>query len=194
MEAQVISFSKVLIPKRAGRIRLDPVTVSTNMAVGRVRTGDFFNPYQIKYKRVSVQSEPVELEVLPLPETGKPPQFYGLVGQYTISASAAPTKVSVGDPITLTDPHRRQSVSQARAMARSWSRLPELADNFRIPAEKASPVVENGAKVFTQTIRANSDRSPKSRRFRWRTSIRRRASTSWPGRSRSRWKWRRRKC
>jgi hypothetical protein len=157
MEAQVISFSKVLIPRRAGNLRLDPITVSTNMAVGRVRTGDFFNPYQIQYKRVSVQSDPVGLEVLPLPEAGKPPQFYGLVGQYTISASAAPAKVSVGDPITLTiriggNPYLKPV---------QWPQLEqiaELADDFKIPSEKASPVIENGAKVFTQTIRANNDR------------------------------------
>jgi len=157
VEAQIISFSKVLIPKRAGRVRLDPVTVSTNVAVGRVRTGDFFNPYQIKYNRVSVQSDPVELEILPLPEVGKPPQFYGLVGQYTIWASATPTKVSVGDPITLTvriggNPYLKPV---------QWPQLeqiPEMGENFKIPAEKASPVVENGAKIFTQTIRAGNDR------------------------------------
>ena len=157
MEAQIVSFNKVLIPKRAGRIRLDPVTVSTNMVAGPVRTGDFFNPFQTQYKRVSVQSDPVELEVLPLPEAGKPPQFYGLVGQYTISASATPTKVNVGDPITLTvriggSPYLKPV---------QWpplERIPELADNFKIPAEKASPVVENGVKIFTQTIRANNDR------------------------------------
>lgn len=156
-EAQIISFRKVLIPKHAGRIRLDPITVSTNMAAGRVRTNDFFNPIQTQYKRVSVQSDAVELEVLPLPEAGKPPQFYGLVGQYTISASAAPTNVGVGDPITLTvriggNPYLKPV---------QWPQLeqiPELADNFKIPAEKASPVVENGVKVFTQTIRAGNDR------------------------------------
>jgi len=157
MEAQVISFSKVLIPKRAGHIRLDPVTVSTNMAVGTVRTGDFFNPIQTRYSRVSVQSEPVELEVLPLPEAGKPPQFYGLVGRYTISASANPTQVNVGDPITLTiriggSPYLKPV---------QWPELtqvPELADNFKIPAERASPTIEKGERVFTQTIRANNER------------------------------------
>lgn len=157
IEAQIISFSKVLIPKRAGSIRLDPVTISTNMVVGRVRTGDFFNPVQAQFKRVSVQSEPVELEVSPLPEAGKPPQFYGLVGQYTIAASAAPTKVSVGDPITLTvriggNPYLKPVQWPA------LEQIPELADNFKIPTEKASPVIENGVKTFTQTIRAGNDR------------------------------------
>jgi tetratricopeptide (TPR) repeat protein len=151
-----VSFTKVLIAKKAGPIKLNPVTVAANLAVGRVRTNSVFNPYMLKYERVSVQSEPMELEVLPLPEEGRPAEFYGLVGRYTISASAAPTKVSVGDPITLTvriggNPYLKPV---------QWPQLkqaPELAANFKIPAERASPTVENGQKVFTQTLRANSD-------------------------------------
>ncbi len=156
MEATVISFSKILIPKRPGQIKLGSITVSVDMAVGRVRTNDFINPYKMKYERVSVQSNPVDLDVLPLPETGKPPQFYGLVGRYTISASAAPTNVNVGDPITLTvriggNPYLKPV---------QWPQLdqiPQMVANFRIPTERASPLVEGGCKVFTQTIRANND-------------------------------------
>ena len=156
MEAEVYAFSKVLLAQRAGRIRLDPITVSTNLAVGRARTNSVFNPYTLKFERVSVQSDPIDLEVLPLPEQGKPAEFYGLVGKYTIAASAAPTEVSVGDPITLTirvggNPYLKPV---------QWpplEQVPELAANFRIPTEKASPTIENGFKVFTQTLRANSD-------------------------------------
>jgi hypothetical protein len=157
VEAAILSFRKVLIPKRSGHLRLDPISVSANMAVGRERTDDFFNPYRMKFQRVSVQSHAVELDALPLPETGKPPQFYGLVGRYTISASAAPAKVSAGDPITLTlriggNPYLKPVQWPA------LEQVPELAANFKIPAEKASPTMEGGCKVFTQTIRANSDR------------------------------------
>jgi hypothetical protein len=156
MESEVFTFSKVLIPRRTGRLRLDPITVSANVAVGRTRTNDFFNPFMMKFERVSVQSEPVELEVLPLPEADRSPEFYGLIGQYTISASATPNRVSVGDPITLTirvggNPYLKPV---------EWPRIeqvPELAANFRIPTERASPVIDGGDKVFTQTIRANSD-------------------------------------
>ena len=157
IDAQIVSFRKVLIPKRSGRLRLDPAAVTTNMAAGRVRTRSLFNSIETRYERVTAQSDSVDLEVLPLPEAGKPPQFYGLVGQYTISASATPTQVGVGDPITLTvriggNPYLKPV---------QWpplEQIPELADNFKIPAEKASPVVENGDKVFTQTIRAGNDR------------------------------------
>jgi tetratricopeptide (TPR) repeat protein len=156
VEGAILSFRKVLIPKRSGPLRLDPITVSANMAVGRERTDDFFSQYRLKFQRVSVQSNPVELDVRPLPETGKPPEFYGLVGPYTISASAAPTKVNVGDPITLTiriggNPYLKPIQWPA------LEQVPELAANFKIPAEKASPTLEGGCKVFTQTIRANSD-------------------------------------
>jgi hypothetical protein len=36
--------------------------------------------------------------------------------------------------------------------------IPEFADNFKIPAEQASPTIENDYKIFTQTIRANNDK------------------------------------
>jgi hypothetical protein len=138
-------------PQARGRIRLAPVSFRRMWRPG-AWTNDLFNPYQIKYQRVSVPSNPVELEVLPLPEAGKPPQFNGLVGRYTISASATPTKVNVGDPITLTiqvggNPYLKPVPWPA------LEQVPELANNFRIPAEKASPVIENGSKTFTQTIR-----------------------------------------
>jgi tetratricopeptide (TPR) repeat protein len=157
VEGAVLSFRKILIPKRPGRIRLDPISISASIAVGRERTGDFFNPYRLRFARVSTQSEPVELDVRPRPETGKPPEFYGLVGQYTIAASATPTKVNVGDPITLTI--RIGGNSYLKPV--QWPALeqvPELAANFKIPAEKASPVLEGEARVFTQTIRANNDK------------------------------------
>jgi len=157
VEADGLAFRKILIPKQAGRLRLEPITATANLAVGRERTGDFFNPYRLRFQRVSVQSGAVELDVQPLPATGKPPQFYGLVGQYTIAASAAPTKVNVGDPITLTiriGGHPYLKPVEWPAL----EQVPELAAGFKIPAEKASPVLEGGAKVFTQTIRAKSDK------------------------------------
>ena len=51
MEAAVVSFSKVLIPKRPGRLAVGPVTASANMVTGRVRTGDFLNPIRTTYER-----------------------------------------------------------------------------------------------------------------------------------------------
>jgi hypothetical protein len=158
----LVSFNKVLIPKHPGRINLGTSSVSAALAVGRVRSPDpFFDNFsffgsQKKYRRFAVSSKPLTLTVLPLPEQGRPEGFYGLVGRYTIEASAAPTKISVGDPITLTI-----KIAGSRYLKPvKWPQLQdisELARNFKIPAQRASPTLENGARIFTQTIRANND-------------------------------------
>jgi hypothetical protein len=156
----LLSFSKVLIPKRSGQIPIDAASVSAEVAVSRARSRDaFFDDFfgsRKTYKRFSVSSKPLELNVLALPEQDKPPQFYGLVGRYNIAASATPTKVNVGDPITLTI-----KIGGSKYLKSvQWPDLEnvsELAANFKIPAQKASPTLEDGFKVFTQTIRANND-------------------------------------
>lgn len=157
----LLSFSKVLIPRRSGEIVISPASVSADVAVGRVRSRDrFFDGFfgsQKEYKRFMVNSQPLRLTVLTLPEKDKPSGFYGLVGRYTISAAAVPTQVNVGDPITLTI-----KIGGGRYLKPvQWpalERISELAENFKIPSEKASPTIENGYKIFTQTIRANSDK------------------------------------
>jgi hypothetical protein len=159
----LVSFNKVLIPKHPGQISIGSSSVSAALAVGRVRSRDpFFDNFgffssQKKYQRFAVNSQPLQLTVLPLPEEGKPDGFYGLVGRYTIEASAAPTKVSVGDPITLTI-----KIGGSRYLKPvQWPELEEVAElarNFKIPSQKASPTTQDNTKVFTQTIRANNDK------------------------------------
>jgi tetratricopeptide (TPR) repeat protein len=160
MDSVLLSFSKVLIPKRSGPIDLPAASVSAAVAVGRVRSNDPFDSFfgaQTRYKQFMVTSEPFKLTVRPVPDEGKPAQFYGLVGQYTISASATPTSVNVGDPITLTIKiGGNKYLKPVRWPA--LEELPELAANFKIPSQKASPTIEDGFKVFTQTIRANNDK------------------------------------
>jgi len=159
-ESILLTFSKVLIPKRAGTIEIEPATVSADVAVGRTRSRnslfeDFFGS-SVQYKRFMVGSEPAQLNVLNLPDENKPSDFYGLVGKYTISSSATPTEVSVGDPITL-----NIKIGGSKYLKPiQWpalEQIPDMEKNFRIPLQKASPTIEDGCKVFTQTIRANND-------------------------------------
>ena len=48
-----------------------------------------------------LKSESIEVEVLPLPEIGKPADFSGTVGDFTLKVSLDKTEVEVGQPITL---------------------------------------------------------------------------------------------
>jgi hypothetical protein len=156
-----VTLTKVLIPKQAGTFQLQGSTVSADLAVSKSSRGrggfdDFFGP-QYQYKRFAVSSNALNIEVLPLPSEGKSAGFYGLVGNYTITASANPTQVSVGDPITLTI-----SIGGGKYLTPvQWPKLediPALSDNFKIPSERADGQIKSDVKVFTQTIRANNDK------------------------------------
>jgi len=162
-QSNLLILRKILIPKTSGRIQIQPATVSTDVVVGRSRSRDsFFDGFfgsQKQYKRYMVSSKSLELTVLPLPEQGRPEGFYGLVGRYTIEASAKPTTgVYMGDPITLTI-----KVGGSKYLKSvQWPALeqvPGLADNFKIPSLKASPTIEGGFKVFVQTIRPDKNQA-----------------------------------
>ena len=162
-QSNLLVLRKILIPKTAGNIQIEPSVVSADVAVGRSRSqdrffGDFFGP-GIEYKRFMVSSNSLSLAVLPLPEEGKPDGFYGLVGRYTVSASAKPTTdVYMGDPITLTI-----TIGGSKYLKPvQWPNLeevPELTANFKMPSQKAAPTIENDSKVFTQTIRPDNNQA-----------------------------------
>ncbi len=163
-DSVLLTFSKVMIPRRSGQIEIEPITVSADVAVGRQRSRDrffdSFDPFgsRTNFKRFMASAKPMTLTVLPLPEEGKPAGFYGLVGNYTISASAVPTEVYMGDPITLTIKiGGNKYLKPVRWPA--LEEVPELAANFKIPSQKATPVIENGFKVFTQTIRPDNNQA-----------------------------------
>jgi hypothetical protein len=59
----------------------------------------FFN--QGEQKQIALATAAVTVESLPLPAQNAPPNFNGAVGDFTMTATAGPTNVAVGDPITV---------------------------------------------------------------------------------------------
>lgn len=62
---------------------------------------DIFGRPQVELIRQRVALSPPSLEVLPLPEKGKPESFGGAVGQFDFSVSAQPEEVSADGSVTL---------------------------------------------------------------------------------------------
>ncbi|MDD5201122.1 MAG: BatD family protein [Terrimicrobiaceae bacterium] len=52
-------------------------------------------------QEIKVESRPGKIRVKPLPAEGRPANFSGAVGEFTIAASADPTRAAPGDPVTL---------------------------------------------------------------------------------------------
>jgi BatD DUF11 like domain len=101
----VIPLAVPLTAIRTGGLTLGPFTASAVVVLpGQNEGGDpffrqFFN--QGEQKQVTLATEAVNVESLPLPEQNKPANFTGAIGDFTMAATAGPTKVTVGDPITV---------------------------------------------------------------------------------------------
>jgi hypothetical protein len=101
----VIPLAVPLTAIRAGALTLGPFTASAVVVLPSQNEGgdpflrQFFN--QGEQKQVTLASEPVNVESLALPEQNKPANFTGAIGDFTMIATAGPTNVTVGDPITV---------------------------------------------------------------------------------------------
>ncbi len=95
-----------LFPQSIGRKNLEPLVIECEVQLPRRRSrdifDDFFNdPFFARTSRLKVASRPVEIEVLPLPEEGKPANFSGAVGNFSIAASVDRAQVKTNEAITL---------------------------------------------------------------------------------------------
>jgi hypothetical protein len=101
----IIPLAVPLTAVRTGPLTLGPFTASAVVVLpsrnqgGDSFFGQFFNHGE--QKQVTLATEPVNVESVPLPEQNKPANFTGAVGDFTMTATAGPTNVTAGDPITV---------------------------------------------------------------------------------------------
>lgn len=100
----VSEIKTALFPTKTGSITIPPAGLKITVPVSRGGPFDedffnqFFGPSGREYL---LKSEPVQITVLPLPSENKPKDFSGGVGEFKISASADKSKLSIGEPLTL---------------------------------------------------------------------------------------------
>ena len=108
--------------------------------------------------RFTLATDPIIVESLPLPEQNKPANFTGAVGNFTMTATAGPTNVTVGDPITV-----RVQISGRGALDAVTLPAQEAWQNFKTypPTTKLETSDQfgfQGTKTFEQIISPqNSD-------------------------------------
>lgn len=104
----VITYRSVLSALQAGELKVGPASCELLYEVddedprGMRRSlpfGMFMGNTETK-KQV-VKSQDVKVKVLPLPSEGKPANFSGAVGDFTLSATATPNELTVGDPLAV---------------------------------------------------------------------------------------------
>lgn len=106
----LIIFKTTVTPTKTGSLTLGPAQCPLTLVIPQARQqrrGDPFNdPFgffsqRAELRQVNLTSETKTIRVLPLPTANVPPEFTGAVGSYSMTATASPTNVAVGDPITV---------------------------------------------------------------------------------------------
>jgi hypothetical protein len=121
---EVVTFKSAIAAARAGKFEIGPVKAKAQVMIPRRQSAPrmrgrspfdlfdqddpfsdpfFSNPFSQfgERREVEIKSEPVTLEVKPLPPNA-PPSFSGAIGTFTMTTEAKPRTVQVGDPITVT--------------------------------------------------------------------------------------------
>jgi hypothetical protein len=97
-----------LFPTTSGTVTIDPMGIECEVREPRSRRPrDFFDsffddPFFSPMVRKVIYSQPVTVEVLPLPEVGKPADFTGAVGSFRLSAALDKSEVETNEAVTLT--------------------------------------------------------------------------------------------
>jgi hypothetical protein len=141
-------FELLVTPKYPGWRTLGPLAVSFEERLN-VRAS----------RRILAESEPLAIEVLDLPQAGRPAGFRGLLGVHGIEARAEPTSVNVGDPIELTVTITGQEPMSAITEGPDLRAIPGFEDAFRLSPQgwTFTPARRPGERAFTTVIRAAND-------------------------------------
>ncbi len=95
-----------LFPQRSGKLEIEAMNIECVVRKqSNRRPRDIFEQFfggGYEDATFSVKSKPVAIEVLPLPETNKPSDFSGAVGNYSFKAQLNKEKVKANDAINLT--------------------------------------------------------------------------------------------
>jgi len=154
-----VRFQKLLIPLTVGTHTIGPFSldVTIRVSVRKSRRDDFFGDSffgdifgSYKTKVISVKSNPVTINVKQLPAAGKPADFNGAVGNFSLAASASPTSVQVGEPVTLT-----VELSGKGNIDNASVNLPTNAAGFRIyePETTRDTRVSDGELIGKRTYK-----------------------------------------
>ncbi len=166
----VVIFQTAISAAKAGTLEISPASLDCQIQLpGRVPSGmdDFFGSFfgsmmsSGDIRQTTVPTQSAKLEVKPLPKEGRPEDFSGAIGQFSLQASATPKQAAAGDPISL-----NVTVSGRGNFDAVGSPVLLEADGWRTypPGEKfeaspSDPIGFNGEKHFEYMLVAREDRS-----------------------------------
>jgi tetratricopeptide (TPR) repeat protein len=143
----VYELSRTLTAERTGVYSLGPGLVKGTFVTGLQRK-------EYIPRRLVASASAVNVEVREVP-TPRPVTFCGGIGEYQVFASASPTKLRVGDPLTLTVELERghQSGSLELISAPDLTAIPELDADFDLIDKSPTGRIDGSRKKFVYAMR-----------------------------------------
>jgi len=158
----VMSYKTNIIAPVPGKATIEPVKVSLNVAPRKPGPSgelpSLLNDNEAFYKNyiagrnkvpIELETEPIQLEILPLPLKNRPDTFGGAVGNFNFDAEASPLRVKAGDEVKI----RLSVTGDGNYSTFSTINIPA------IPGTKPyEPIVKRGSDSFTmeETVRVVS--------------------------------------
>jgi hypothetical protein len=159
IQYRIHELSTALYPIHSGNVEISPAVLELNLLD---RSGDaprrnpfsgFFNNgifgAQASWVHKTLRSQPIPIQVRPLPKKGKPDNFSNIVGNLTLAAIIGKEELDVGDTTTLT-----VTVKGPGSVKDFSLSLPEMEEHFKVypdQPESQLSVRENtltGEKIF----------------------------------------------
>ena len=158
----VVPAMFTLIARKTGSASIGPVTgnVVVVLPSSNPQRDPFFEQFGMhspmfggaEQKQVSLATETVNVESLPLPAENAPANFNGVVGNYTLAVTAGPTNISVGDPITVHVQISGRGALDALTLPDqpAWHDFKAYPPTSKV--ETGDPLGVQGAKTFEQIV------------------------------------------
>ncbi|CCQ91727.1 exported hypothetical protein [Nitrospina gracilis 3/211] len=154
----VYEWNTGIYPLKAGRTTIPSALIELDIVEqtpsGRRRSGDpffddpfFQSPFfhnQFKLKHKILRTDPIELEVLPLPEKNRPEPISNMVGQFQMNTQFSRTQLAQGETMTLTVTVTGEGNPQDALLE-----LPETGGDFKVYADQPEFTRTGGDKTVT---------------------------------------------
>ena len=154
---QVHELKWALFPTTAGTTTIGAASLTADVLVPSRRRSRFDDPFfgalfQDTEQKV-FRTAPVTLEVQPLPETGRPADFSGLVGHFTLATQISSTALEVGESAILTITVAGEG-NLRDVPAPPLAASPDFKSYEDQPEVKLNPTPEGvrGAKLFKKAL------------------------------------------
>lgn len=157
----VIPATVALTAIKTGPLSVGPITAAVIIqlpAANRQRNG--FDPFEMfnrgEQRQITLATDTLAIQSLPLPTDNAPANFSGAVGQYTMTVNVGPTNIATGDPVTVRVQIAGRGALDALILPEqgTWHDFKAYPPTAKV--ETSDPLGLQGTKTFEQIIAPQS--------------------------------------